>query len=61
MNVCTKFHGNPSNSFWDNLLKTKNLNLTMAPEEKSGDPQINQDSSSGDHDCLYKILHQSIL
>ncbi len=57
MDVCTKFHGNGSNSCWDLSLKT---NLVMALKEKSGDDQKNKDISSGNHKCLYKMLCQSI-
>ncbi len=39
MNVWTKFHGNPSNSCGEILLKTTKINLMVALEEKSKDPQ----------------------
>lgn len=39
MKVCTKFLSNPSNSFRDISLKTTNVNLIVALEEMSGDPQ----------------------
>ncbi len=39
MNMCIKFHGNPSNTFWDISLKTTNVNLLVAVEENSGDHQ----------------------
>lgn len=35
MNVCTEFHVSPSNSCLDILLKTINVNLMVALEEKS--------------------------
>ncbi len=34
MDICTKFHGNPSNSFQDLSLKIKNVNLLEVLEEK---------------------------
>lgn len=34
LNVCCKFHDNPSNNWRDISLKTTNVNLTVAPEEK---------------------------
>ncbi len=46
MNVCSKFHDNPSNSCQDILLKNKNVNLMVAPKETSDDHQNHQDSSS---------------
>ncbi len=54
MNVCTNFHGNASNSFWDISLKTTNV------EEKSGDHQSQEETLSGNHECLYKMLCQPI-
>lgn len=54
MYVCTKCHDNPSNSCPDICLKTANVNFLVGLQEKSGDHQIKQDSSSGDHACLYK-------
>ncbi len=39
INVWTTFHGNPSKSCWDISLKTTNVNLMVAPEEKSEDHQ----------------------
>ncbi len=35
MNVCIRLHRNPSNSCQDVLHKTTNVNLMVAPEEKS--------------------------
>ncbi len=46
--VCTKFHSNPSNIFQDFSLKTLNVNLMVALDEKSGDQQSQCNSSSGD-------------
>lgn len=39
MNVCSKFHGNPSNSSWDISIKNKNDNSMVALEEKAENPQ----------------------
>lgn len=39
MTVCTKCHGNPLNSCQDISIKNKNVNLKLALEEKSEDPQ----------------------
>ncbi len=49
MNVWTKFHDNPSNSCWDISLKTTNVHLLGALQEKSDDHQSQYDSFSGDH------------
>ena len=38
-NGCTKLHGNPPNSCWDISLKTTDVNLIVAIEEKSRDHQ----------------------
>lgn len=38
----------------------KNVKLTVALEEKSGECQHQEDSSSRDHECVYKISQQSI-
>ncbi len=37
MNLCTKFHGNPSNSCQDISLQTTNFKLMVVLEEKSED------------------------
>ncbi len=37
MNVCTKFHGKPSNSCLDISFKATNVNAMVEQEEKSGD------------------------
>lgn len=42
------------------LLQAKDFNLLVAPEVKSGDHQHRWYSSSGDHEWMYKMLHQSI-
>ncbi len=39
IDVCTKFHGNPSNICLDISLKTTNVNLMAVLEKKSGDHQ----------------------
>ncbi len=39
---------------------TKNVHLMVTLEEKSGDHQSHQDSSSGNHEYMYKIWDQSI-
>lgn len=57
IHLCTKFHGNPISSCGNISLKTTNVNLTVAVEEKS---ENHWDSSSGNHDDLYKSLCQSI-
>lgn len=36
LKVCTKFCSNPLNSFWDNPLKTTNIDLTMVLKGRSG-------------------------
>ncbi len=36
IDICTKFHGNPPNT-WDTSLKTINSNLMVALKEKLGD------------------------
>ncbi len=60
MNLCNKFHGNPSNSFaenqWDISLKLTNVNLSVVPEEKSEDHQSHKDTSSGNHEYLYEAV-----
>lgn len=53
-------HDNPSSSY-DLSLWTKDVNLMLAPEEKSGDQQNHQDTSSVNHECLYKTSGQSIV
>ncbi len=55
MNVWTKIHGHSSNSFCDILLKTTNVNLKLALEEKLEDHQSQQSSSSGHHEYVHKI------
>lgn len=60
LNICSKVHGNPSNSGQDSSLKTPNVNLVVAVEEKSEKPQSQKESSSGGHEFLYKISWQSI-
>lgn len=50
MNVFTTFHGHPSNSCEDDLLRTTNVNVMVALEEKSGDQKSHYDSS-GHHEC----------
>lgn len=37
MNLCGKFPGNVFNSCCDILLKSKDVNLMVTPEKKSGD------------------------
>ena len=34
LNVCRKFHCNPSNSCWDILFKTTNVNLVVVLEKR---------------------------
>lgn len=56
MNICTKWNANPSNKKNIGL----NVNQLVAQQEKSGDQQSQQASSSGDHEGLYNISCQSI-
>lgn len=51
--ICTKFHNYPSNSCWHISLKTTTL---WWCERKSQ----SDDSSSGNHECLYNFLCQSV-
>lgn len=37
MDICTKFHGNPSNSCLDISQKSQNVNLNVVLVEKPGD------------------------
>ena len=39
INIGNKFHNSPSDSCWDISLKTTNVNLMVAVEEKSGNQQ----------------------
>ncbi len=61
MNVLTKFHCNQSNNCGDTSLKTTNVKLMVALEEKSGDRQSHQVKSSGNYVCLYKISWQVVV
>ncbi len=56
MNVCTKFYGNPALICRGISLKTTNVSLMMALEERSGDHQSQWSSFSWEHECLHKIL-----
>lgn len=47
---------NPPHSSWEISLKTENVNLMVASEEKSGDYQSQWDSVSGKYWYLFKIL-----
>ncbi len=55
MNVCTKFHSNPSNSSQEFSLKITNVKLMVALEENTEDHQSLQDSSSEDLEWVSKI------
>ncbi len=54
MNACTKFYGNPSNSFGDISPKPTNVNFMVALEEKLRGEYF--DTSSGKHGYLYQVL-----
>ncbi len=47
INVCIKFHGKPSNSCRDILLKRKTVNLMVALEKKSGISHSQKDKCLG--------------
>lgn len=56
--IWTKFHGSSSSNCQDISLKATNVNLI---EEKSGNQQIQWDTSSWNHECVYDIhSYQSI-
>lgn len=40
MNACLKFHGDESNSIWDISIKSTDVSLMMALEEKSEDHKV---------------------
>ncbi len=54
MDFRIKFHDSLSNSFWHISLKTTNVNLIVALE-KSGGHWSQENSSSGNYECLDKI------
>ncbi len=58
MNMCTKFCGNPFSSFGNISLKTSTVNLTVTRDKVSGSSM--SDTSSEYHECLCKILVQSV-
>lgn len=59
MNVCTKFHSNPFNSRQDISLKTTNVNLAVALEEKSEDHQVKSLHPLGTMNALTKFHNNS--
>lgn len=48
-------HHYPSNNRQNISPKIKNVKLLLVLEEKSGDQQSRQNSSSGDHKCLHEM------
>ncbi len=60
MDICTKFHCNPFSSYVDISVKVQMVKLVVL-EVKSGNHQSQYDSSSGDHECLYKLHGNSIV
>lgn len=48
-------HHYPSNNCQNISPKIKNVKLLLVLEEKSGDQQSRQNSSSGDHKCLHEM------
>lgn len=55
MDVCVKFNGEPLNSCQEISLKTTNVNLIGALEERSENRQSQQGSSSEKHEYLHKF------
>ncbi len=61
MNVCTKFHGNPSHGCRDISLKNTNVDLMAALEDKSEDHQgLDQSGGQTDRHC-HPSIHTASL
>lgn len=62
VSVCIKFYNDPSNSCWGISLWSHKCQLEGSSRKKNstGDQQTHCDSSSGEHECLYKLSWYSI-
>lgn len=60
MNINTKFHGNPSNSYWPILRLTTHVSVVMMPKEKSGNLQRHPSSRLYGYLnlMLWELIHQ---
>lgn len=57
MNICTKFHGNPSDSYQKNGTQMENIALLVALEVQFKNRHSQWGSSSGEHE-YHMTIHQ---